>query len=213
VFEYTSGSLSFSWLYTYFILQLHKQFIKARAETVTESIVRSATVGMKEAESSVLSVLNGLFAPIPKSKVKELGLTEEEEARYTGRLAHQIESSDQIAKVAMGIMFSCFDYLENENMKLMRFWYQLGCFAHYPNLQKHDATLKRYNKAMDWLLTHDAFSTAMYNAGEYALGPYLPFSLVAFFPLFQERGGPKVERDQADWEVCGFFFLGSSGYI
>lgn len=43
---------------------------------------------------------------------------------------------------------------------------------------------------------------AMRAEREYALIPYLAYPLVAFFPLFQERGGPKVERPKADWEVC-----------
>lgn len=36
---------------------------------------------------------------------------------------------------------------------------------------------------------------------EYALMPYLSYAVVPFFPLFAERGGPKVERPRADWEV------------
>jgi len=36
---------------------------------------------------------------------------------------------------------------------------------------------------------------------EYALLPYLAYSIVPFYPLFQERGGPRVERPKADWEV------------
>lgn len=45
------------------------------------------------------------------------------------------------------------------------------------------------------------FSAAMYTDGDFALSPYLPYMLVPFYPLFQERGGPRVERDQADWDV------------
>lgn len=36
---------------------------------------------------------------------------------------------------------------------------------------------------------------------EYSLMPYLAYSLVPFHPLFNERGGVKVERPKADWEV------------
>ena len=36
---------------------------------------------------------------------------------------------------------------------------------------------------------------------EWALLQYLPFMLVPLYPLFQERGNPKVERPKADWEV------------
>lgn len=36
---------------------------------------------------------------------------------------------------------------------------------------------------------------------EYSLMPYLAYPLVAFYPLFQERGAQKAERPKADWEV------------
>jgi hypothetical protein len=41
----------------------------------------------------------------------------------------------------------------------------------------------------------------MYNDGDFALIQYLPYTLVPFYPLFQHRGGDRVERNQADWEV------------
>ena len=41
----------------------------------------------------------------------------------------------------------------------------------------------------------------MYSDGDFALNQYLPYTLVPFYPLFQERGGDRVERNQADWDV------------
>jgi hypothetical protein len=43
----------------------------------------------------------------------------------------------------------------------------------------------------------------MYSTGDFALSPYLPYMMVPFYPLFQERGGERVERDQTDWDVRG----------
>ena len=86
----------------------------------------------------------------------------------------------------------------------------LGCFSHYANLRRHDADFSRYHKANEWLVTFDMFSTARFLEGEFALDYYLPYMLVPFYPLFQERGGLKVERNQTDWEVCltcPFIFL------
>lgn len=54
-------------------------------------------------------------------------------------------------------------------------------------------------------MTFDSFSSAMYNDGDFALSPYLPYTLVPFYPLFQERGAPRVERGQEDWDA-GFYF-------
>jgi chromosome transmission fidelity protein 18 len=41
----------------------------------------------------------------------------------------------------------------------------------------------------------------MYNDGDFALNQYLPYTLVPFYPLFQQRGGDRVERNQDDWAV------------
>ena len=76
-----------------------------------------------------------------------------------------------------------------------------GCFEHYPSLHRHDATFARYIKAEEWLVAYDMLSGLMRAEREYALLPYLAYTLVAFHPLFQERGGARVERPKADWEV------------
>lgn len=54
---------------------------------------------------------------------------------------------------------------------------------------------------MEWLTTYDRFSSAMFFDGDFSLNQYLPYTLVSFYPLFQEKGGERVERNQADWEV------------
>ncbi|KAF9564421.1 hypothetical protein CPC08DRAFT_660610 [Agrocybe pediades] len=152
------------------------QFIKTRKEDVTESIIRKATSGMKEEDATAHSVLHNLFTPLSKKRIKELGLSDEEEARYVGRLSREIDSTGRESTIAT------------------------GCFGHYTTLRRHDANLSRQEKAMDWLTTFDLFSSAMYSDGEFALHQYLPYTLVPFYPLFSERGGERVERNQADWE-------------
>lgn len=153
------------------------QLIKARNEEVTEAVVRRATIGMKEAETSQTAVLNDLFAPLPHRRAKELGLGEEDLARYVGRLSHAVEASGAPDKIAV------------------------GCFEHYATLRRHDATFARYLSAGEWLTTYDVFSGEMRAEREYALAQYLPYMLVPFYPLFHERGTPKVERPKMDWEV------------
>lgn len=76
-----------------------------------------------------------------------------------------------------------------------------GCFEHYLHLRVHDATFQRYEDAHEWLSTFDIMSGTMRSEKEYALMPYLPYTMVPFFPLFAERGGPKVERPKTNWEV------------
>ncbi|KAK7033996.1 Chromosome transmission fidelity protein 18 [Paramarasmius palmivorus] len=152
------------------------QFIKSKNEEVTESIIRGATKGMKESETSISSVLNSLFSPLSKKRAKELGMSDSAEARYVGRLSHEIDACGRESSIA------------------------IGCFAHYATLRRHDANFSRHEKANDWLLTFDFLSAAMYSDGDFALAPYIPYTLVPFYPLFQERGAPKVERDTTDWE-------------
>ena len=77
----------------------------------------------------------------------------------------------------------------------------LGCFEHYPNLNKHDSTFVKYSKAIEWLGNYDLLSSGMRSEREYGLMSYLPYMVVPFYPLFQERGAQKVERPKADWEV------------
>jgi chromosome transmission fidelity protein 18 len=153
------------------------QFIKARNQGVTEQLVRSATAGMKEADANYLSALTDLFCPMSKKRVKERGLCEADEIKYVERLSHAIEATGVLDRVA------------------------LGCFEHYANLHRHDATFARYMKANEWLVTYDVLSGTMYTEREYGVQQYLSYTLVPFFPLFQERGGPRVERPKADWEV------------
>ena len=77
--------------------------MKARNQELTEEVIRSATSGMKEGDTYFGNVLGNLFAPLPRKRVKELGLTEEEEARYAGRLSVDIDASGAIDKIAQGL--------------------------------------------------------------------------------------------------------------
>ncbi|KAL0574691.1 Chromosome transmission fidelity protein 18 [Marasmius crinis-equi] len=152
------------------------QFIKSKHKEVTEGIIRTSTRGMKESETSISSVMNSLFAPISKKRVKELGLNDEAESRNRWVLPPPA-------------------IVQPNNSPST-----LGCFAHYCNLRRHDANLSRHEKAAEWLLTFDRMSAAMYSDGDFALLQYIPYTLVGFHPLFQERGAPRVERDMTDWE-------------
>lgn len=77
----------------------------------------------------------------------------------------------------------------------------VGCFGHYVTQHQHDSTLSRHLQAANWLTTFDTFSSAMYSDGDFTLSHYLPYTLVSFYHFFNQRGGGKVERNQADWEV------------
>ena len=67
---------------------------------MTEPLIRRATVGMKEGDTTVSSVTNQIFAPLSRKRVKELGMGEEEELRYVNRLNHAIEGLNNPASIA-----------------------------------------------------------------------------------------------------------------
>lgn len=69
---------------------------------MTETIVRAATAGMKEADSSANVVLNSLFAPMSRKRVKELGLGEADESKFVTRLSREVECINNPATIAAG---------------------------------------------------------------------------------------------------------------
>lgn len=60
---------------------------------------------MKEADSSVTSVLNSLFAPLSRKRVNELGMTEDEELKFVERLSREVAGSGKEESVALGKWF------------------------------------------------------------------------------------------------------------
>ncbi|KAI9571435.1 P-loop containing nucleoside triphosphate hydrolase protein [Boletus coccyginus] len=152
------------------------QFIKSRNEGVSEDLIRRATVGMKEADTTATAVLNEVFAPLSRKRIRELAMGDMEEARYVNRLSRAIEALNNFHNIAN------------------------GCFAHYTNCHRHEANMTRYEKVNEWLGTFDMFSSAMYADGDFALQAYLPYLLVSFHPLCRERAGARVERDSTDWD-------------
>lgn len=51
---------------------------------------------------SQLAVLNDLFTPMSRKRAKELGISEDEEAKYVARLCREVEGSGSMDRVAIG---------------------------------------------------------------------------------------------------------------
>lgn len=102
------------------------QMLKARHRDVTESLVRSATQGMKEAEVSQTTVLNDLFAPLSRKRAKELGVSEEE-TRYVSRLSREIEGCDSLDKVAIGASFLVSFVLRGQRLNVLSRLFRTLC--------------------------------------------------------------------------------------
>ncbi|KAG8969390.1 hypothetical protein FRC03_003081 [Tulasnella sp. 419] len=152
------------------------QIIHTQSQQVTEGIIKSATVGMKESESTAQDVWNDLFKPLSKKRIKDLGMTSQENEKYVGRLCRLIEASGMIDKVMS------------------------GCFDHYINLHQQDPSWKRFEAAQEWFGTFDHFASMLRAEQEYALMGYLPYLVTPIHHLFADSGNPKMGRPTADWE-------------
>lgn len=82
-----------------------EQFIKSRNEGISEELIRRATVGMKEGDVTATAVLNEIFAPLSRKRMRELAMGDMEEARYVNRLSRAIEALNNHPNIANG-MFS-----------------------------------------------------------------------------------------------------------
>lgn len=65
-------------------------------------MIRRATAGTREADNTISSVLNSLFNPMTRKRVKELGLTEDQEGRYVSRLSQEIDAVGKESSIATG---------------------------------------------------------------------------------------------------------------
>lgn len=152
------------------------QFIKSRNEDVTEPLIRRATAGMKEGDSTTTTVLKEIFTPISRRRIKDLATEDDDGVRYVSRLSRAIEVLNNPASVAN------------------------GCFAQYPHYRRHEADMSRYRQVNDWLVAFDTLSSAMYADGEFELHGYLPHLLIPFHPLCREQRSERMERDTSDWD-------------
>ena len=80
--------------------------MRAKNLDVTEQVIRSATAGMKDEDSSFISVMSNIFSPLSRKRVKELGLNDMEENRYVGRLSADIDACGSADRVAVGTVES-----------------------------------------------------------------------------------------------------------
>lgn len=53
-----------------------------------------------------MDTMTDVFTPLSKSRVKDLGMSSEEEARYVSRISRALDSTGSMDKVAMGMITS-----------------------------------------------------------------------------------------------------------
>ena len=69
---------------------------------MNEGVIRRATVGMKEGDTTIIAVMNDIFSPLSKKRVKDLGMTEDEESKFVARLSRLIDSCGRDSSIAVG---------------------------------------------------------------------------------------------------------------
>ena len=57
---------------------------------------------MKEGDTTIIAVMNDIFSPLSKKRVKDLGMTEDEESQFVGRLSRLIDSCGRDSSIAVG---------------------------------------------------------------------------------------------------------------
>lgn len=62
---------------------------------------------MKEGDTSLSAVVNSLFIPMSRKRVKDLGMKDEEDNRYVARLSREVDAAGKDNSVATG--GSCTD--------------------------------------------------------------------------------------------------------
>lgn len=60
---------------------------------------------MKEADVTTTTVLNEIFIPLSRKRIRDLAMGEMEEARYVNRLSRAVETLNNFPNIANG-MFS-----------------------------------------------------------------------------------------------------------
>jgi chromosome transmission fidelity protein 18 len=168
------------------------QFIKSKTNSVTEQAVKSATVGSKDAGTTLNAMWNSLFVPVAvKQRRKGLGL---EDGKYVNRLAFQVQACGDYDKVVMGgFMVFCGNEADIE-----------GCFEHYPNLKPIDGSLGNVSRMHHWLGFYDRMSSLVNERQEYELMAYLPYAVVPWHSHFAApaNSARPTEWPKADYEVC-----------
>lgn len=78
------------------------QFIKSRTSEVTEKVVRTAAVGMKDGGASLHDVWQNLFVPVSAKAMRKQGVAPGADSKYVGKLAGIISSAGDMDKISQG---------------------------------------------------------------------------------------------------------------
>lgn len=153
------------------------QFIKARSISVTDELIRSSSVGLKDSGTTLHTAWTSLLVPISaKVRRKTAGI---DDGRYVDRLAFEVQACGEYDKLVQGL------------------------FEHYPGTKPIDASLVNLSRLHDWVGYYDRLMGRVEGELAFELMGYLPYAVV---PWYSHMAAPAnnlrpVEWPRADYEV------------
>ncbi|GMK59840.1 hypothetical protein CspeluHIS016_0900570 [Cutaneotrichosporon spelunceum] len=154
------------------------QFIKSRSPVLTADAVKSSSVGVKDAGTTLSTVWNALFVPMgAKQRRKEMGAADD--GRYVDRLAFMLQACGDYDRVVQ------------------------GCFEHYTHLKPLDTSFANMCRLHDWVGYFDHLSSHIGENMEFELMAYLPYAIVPWYSHFSAPSNAKrpIEWPKADYEA------------
>jgi hypothetical protein len=79
--------------------------------------------------------------------------------------------------------------------------YRTACFENYLTGKTPADEMRAVSRALDWLQSYDQFSKRLYTERDYDILPYIPFTFVAWNPLFAAVANKTPEWPRIDYEV------------
>ncbi|BGO89065.1 Chromosome transmission fidelity protein 18 [Rhodotorula toruloides] len=154
------------------------QFIKRNGSTVDEHAIRSSALGQKDTGTSSSQVLDRLFKKPPRKRGAPSGDRVGADERYVARIVKDVQTSGEYEKIAQ------------------------GCFENYLTARSaNNEALPRIQQALDWIYLYDQLDNRLRSEREYELLAYVPYSFVAWYPLFSSQVPNPVELPKTDYEM------------
>ncbi|BGO88999.1 Chromosome transmission fidelity protein 18 [Rhodotorula toruloides] len=139
-------------------------FIKRNGSTADKRAIRSSALGQKDTGTSSSQVLDRLFKKPPRKRRAPLGDGVAANERYVARIVNDVQTSGEYEKIAQ------------------------GCFEKYLTARPtNNEALPRILQALDWIYLYDQLDNRLRSEREYELLAYVPYSFVAWYPLFSSQ--------------------------
>ena len=153
------------------------QFIKSKSPIVTSDLLKSSSVGLKDAGTSLQTVWNTLTIPVAAKQRRKIQAIDD--GRYVDKLAFAIQSCGDYDKVLQGL------------------------WEHYPNLLPNDKSLGNVDRLHDWVMFYDRLAGRVGESQEWELMGFMSYGIV---PWYTHMASPAnntkhVEWPKSDYEV------------